>query len=119
MTSWARSRRPSLARIRLTWVLAVAGLTTSRPAISALDRPCAISTSTSRSRPVSSPASRASGRPTAGRGTNAATWVRGGGGGEQRLPGAHDPDRREQLFRRDVLEEESACPRSQRREHVL
>ena len=30
MTSWARSRRPSLARIRLTWVLAVAGL--ARPA---------------------------------------------------------------------------------------
>src|SRR5436190_5988729 len=53
MTSWARSRRPSLARIRLTWVLAVAGLTTSRPAISALDRPCATSRSTSRSRPVS------------------------------------------------------------------
>src|SRR5437762_13485505 len=43
MTSWARSRRPSLARIRLTCVLAVAGLTTSWPAISALDRPCAIS----------------------------------------------------------------------------
>src|SRR6266702_7986728 len=73
MTSWARSRRPSLARIRLTWVLAVAGLTTSRPAISALDRPCAMSTSTSRSRSVSSPASRASGRPTAGRDTNSAT----------------------------------------------
>src|SRR5689334_15220249 len=70
MTSWARSRRPSLARIRLTWVLAVAGLTTSRPAISALDRPCAISTSTSRSRPVSAPASRAPGRPSPGRDTN-------------------------------------------------
>src|SRR6266568_5266939 len=73
MTSWARSRRPSLARIRLTWVLAVAGLTTSRAAISALDRPCATSRSTSRSRPVSAPTSRASGRPTLGRDTKPAT----------------------------------------------
>src|SRR5258708_39673544 len=67
MTSWARSRRPSLARIRLTWVLAVARLTTSRPAISPLDRPCATSASTSRSRPPSAPASPASRPPTARR----------------------------------------------------
>src|SRR5258705_2325243 len=93
MTSWARSRRPSLARIRLTWVLAVAGPTTHRPAISALERPCPISTSTSRSRPVSSPASRASGRPTAGRDTKSATRWRGDAGGSRRQPDATNPHR--------------------------
>src|SRR4029077_17570706 len=107
MTSWARSRRPSLARIRLTWVLAVAGLTTSRPAISALDRPCATSTSTSRSRPVSAPASRASrpgspprkpraGPAQTGPGDEVGHQVAVGRRGEQRLPGGDDPDRREQ-----------------------
>ncbi|CAM5480526.1 hypothetical protein SALBM217S_06999 [Streptomyces griseoloalbus] len=41
--------------MRLTCVLMVDSATTSRPAISALDRPCAISTSTSVSRSVRSP----------------------------------------------------------------
>src|SRR5579875_1493033 len=54
MTSWVRSRAPSLARIRLTWVLAVGRLTCSVSARSALDSPRATSSSTSRSRTVSS-----------------------------------------------------------------
>ena len=53
-TSWARSRARSLIIARLTWVRAVAGLTTSRSAISSLLRPSPISASTSRSRSVSS-----------------------------------------------------------------
>src|ERR671914_698868 len=53
ITSWARSRAWSLARTRLTWVLAVAALTTSCSAISALERPLATRASTSRSRSVS------------------------------------------------------------------
>src|SRR5262249_40869141 len=38
-TAWTRSRRPSLARIRTTWVLTVPSPTMSARAISALDRP--------------------------------------------------------------------------------
>ena len=38
---------------RLTWVLAVSGLTTSEAAISSLDRPAATRATTSRSRSVS------------------------------------------------------------------
>ena len=38
MTAWVRLRRPSLPRIRLTWVLIVSSLTTSRSASSAFDR---------------------------------------------------------------------------------
>src|ERR687891_176803 len=49
----ARSRRPSLARMRPTWVLTVCSATTSRSAISALDSPPAMSASTSVSRSVS------------------------------------------------------------------
>jgi hypothetical protein len=45
--------------------------------------------------------------------------VAGGRRGEQRLPGGDDADRREQLLRRDVLEQEPARPGPQRREHVL
>ena len=40
-TSWARSRARSLIIARLTWVRAVARLTTSRSAISSLLRPFA------------------------------------------------------------------------------
>src|SRR5256885_3164970 len=59
-------------------------------------------------------------RPAHGRpGYEVGHQVTGGRRGEQRLPGGHDPDRREQLFRRRVLEQEAACHRSQRREHVL
>src|SRR5215207_920505 len=56
-TSCARSRAPSLSRMRLTWVFAVAGLITSRSASSSLRRPAATRASTSRSRSVSSPSS--------------------------------------------------------------
>ena len=53
-TAWTRSRTPSLASTRLTCVLTVASLSTSSAAISRLESPRAISTSTSRSRGVSS-----------------------------------------------------------------
>ena len=42
-TSWARSRARSLIIARLTWVRAVARLTTNRSAISSLLRPSPIS----------------------------------------------------------------------------
>src|SRR5690606_25499119 len=54
-TSCARSRAPSLIIARLTWVRAVAGLSTSSEAISSLDRPRPTSATTSRSRAVRSP----------------------------------------------------------------
>src|SRR5215472_676714 len=54
-TAWARSRRLSLARMRPTWVLVVCSAMTSVPLISVLDRPRAISRSTSVSRRVSAP----------------------------------------------------------------
>ena len=50
MTAWARSRSPSLARIRPTWVLVVCSAMTRVSLISALDRPRAMSRSTSVSR---------------------------------------------------------------------
>src|SRR5574341_1691905 len=53
-TSCARSRAPSFTIARLTWVLAVAALTTSVWAISWLLSPPATSAITSRSRSVSS-----------------------------------------------------------------
>src|SRR4029453_10719546 len=72
---------------RLTWVLAVAGLTTSRSEISSLDSPAATSPMTSRSRSVSWPSSRA------GRGSRAlaaSAWPQLGRGAGLRGPGA-DP----------------------------
>src|SRR5690606_17791816 len=51
-TAWTRSRAPSLASTRPTWVLTVASATNSSVAISVLERPRAMSTSTSRSRSV-------------------------------------------------------------------
>src|ERR687894_390514 len=59
-TARTRSRSPSLRRMEPTWLLTVASVTTSRAAISVFERPWATSTSTSRSRGVSS-ASTASG----------------------------------------------------------
>ncbi len=53
--------------IRLTCVLAVSGLTNSRPAISSLDRPAATRPSTSRSRSVSLSSIRPSVRGRSGR----------------------------------------------------
>ena len=41
--AWVRSRRPSLTRIRPTWVFIVYSATTRCAAISAFDRPWAIS----------------------------------------------------------------------------
>src|SRR5215207_6318203 len=52
-TIWARSLAPSLIIARLTWVFAVAGLTTRRWAISSFDSPAATRAMTSRSRSVS------------------------------------------------------------------
>jgi hypothetical protein len=45
--------------------------------------------------------------------------VAGRSGGQQRLSGSDDTDRREQLLRRRVLEQKPARPGPQRREHVL
>lgn len=55
MTAWARSRRLSLAKMRPTCVLVVCWAMTKVSLISALDRPRAISCSTSVSRGVSVP----------------------------------------------------------------
>src|SRR5215475_15713382 len=52
ITRWTRSRAFSLASRWLTWVLVVAALIESLSAISVLDRPVAMSASTSRSRVV-------------------------------------------------------------------
>ena len=51
-TAWARSRAPIFASMWLTWLSTVASLTTRRSAISALDRPAAMSVRTSASRGV-------------------------------------------------------------------
>src|SRR6185503_5655715 len=53
ITAWVRSRRPSLARTRLTCVFTVWSPTTSRSAISVFERPSATSVSTSTSHGVS------------------------------------------------------------------
>ena len=50
VTAWARSRRPSLIRMRLTWVFTVVSAMVKNSAISALERPWATNRSTSRSR---------------------------------------------------------------------
>lgn len=55
MTSWARSRAPSLPMIRLTWVLAVSGLRPRLSAIPVLLRPRATRDRTWHSRSESTP----------------------------------------------------------------
>src|SRR5690242_8269923 len=61
MTSWARSLAPSFVSRWLTWVLTVPTVRYNSAAISLLDRPRAISPSTSRSRPVTPSRARVSG----------------------------------------------------------
>src|SRR5579863_5598149 len=84
ITSWTRSRAPSLVSRCATWVLAVAWEMYRRRAISAFDRPAATRPRTSRSRPVRAwvtwsaraDAVAVAGRPLAGAGVLAKALIR-------------------------------------------
>ena len=119
-TACTRSRRPSFISTFETCVLTVASPTTSASAISALDIPRASSSSTSRSRSVSSDS--ASGRRPTGAGsrrpTRSSSW-RVTAGRQQRVAGGDHPHGAHQLLRRDVLGDEAAGAGAQRLDDVL
>ena len=100
-------------------VFTVASVTTSRAAISAFDRPCATSTSTSRSRGVSSASAAAGGRSGSRRAAKSSISRRVIDGASSASPAAHDADRRDELLGRRVLEQEAARAGSQRGVDVL
>ena len=120
-TSWPRSRAPSLARIRPTWVLAVAWLTWMRSPISALDRPRATRPSTSVSRSVSRRGARSESRPArcAGPPANRSMRRRVTLGAEQGVARGHHPDGVHEALRGHVLEQEPARARLQGAVDVL
>ena len=101
-----------------TWVLVVCSLTTSSAAISALERPRAISRRTSSSRAVSS---------SSAAGAAVGSWPRGevldqapgDRGREQRAAVGDDADRGQQLVLGGVLEQEAARAGAQRLVDVL
>ena len=104
---------------RLTWVLAVAGLTNSRSAISSLDSPSgdqgehlalAVGERVERGRRRS---------PAAARWANSAMSRRVTPGDSSASPRATTPDRVDQVGRLGVLDQEAAGPVAQRVEHVL
>src|SRR4051812_7828609 len=105
-TAWTRSRRSSLRRTVVTWVLTVVSVIESSAPISAFEKPRAMRRKTSISRAVSSSTPRRRG------GTRAARELSDDPlrdrGGQQRLAARDGPDRRDELLRRVVLEHEAA-----------
>ena len=105
--------------MRLTWVFAVATLTYSSSAISALERPRAIWVSTSSSRSVSRSSS-AGRRPLGvGPGGELGDQLAGDARREEGVAGGDDPHAGEQVLGRRVLEQEAAGPGPQRAVDVL
>ena len=92
---------------------------TSASLISVLDRPRAISRSTSVSRCVSTPSAGAGGWSWRGSAGEVGDQAPGYRRGEQRLAAGHHPDRVHQLGGGGVLEQETAGPGPQRFVHVV
>src|SRR6185436_15303457 len=110
MTACTRSRRPSLPSRLETWRLAVGSATTSAAAISALDRPPAISCRTSRSRSVKAAT------PAVG---DAVEQLPRDLRAEDGIAVRDRLDGGDQLLARDVLGQEAAGARAQRLDDVL
>ena len=124
MTSWTRSRAPSLASSRATCALAVAVLMTRRPAISPLDRPRPTRVRTSRSRSVT-PGSSRGGSAGVGR-RRRRRWpgelldeTAGDAGRDQRVARRDHADRGQDVLQRHVLDQEAARAGPQRGVHVI
>src|SRR4051812_11803656 len=116
-TNAARSRQPTFLSTLLTWVLAVSGLITSRPAISALLSPSATRRMISSSfGELGEPRRRLRGIATRGElGDQPARDA----GGEQRVAGGNGLDRLQELARARVLEQEAAGSGAQRAVDVV
>ena len=105
--------------MRPTWVLVVCSAMTRVVLISVLDRPWAISRSTSVSRWVSAPTVRGNGGPEAWPAGEVGDQPPGHRGGEQGVAGGHHADRVHQFGGGGVLEQEAAGAGPQRLIHVV